>query len=383
MQYTVQDVFKRFGDKYLGIYRPTYEQKTVYNKILQCRTEQLGTRIYKCGSCEKRVYAYNSCKDRHCPMCQSYRKEVWIEEHRKDILNTPYFHVVLTPPKELHVVFYHNQKTMYDLLFDMASKTILELCESKKYLGAKVGITAMLHTWSQKGNYYPHLHMIVTGGGINKLGRYIYSKKDFLPNQVIAKRFSKNMLQGIKRSELEFFNKYEYLNKKENFDEYLKPLYDAKWGVFSKEPFNNVEETYEYLGKYAFRVCMTNDRIEGFDDTHVYFNYKDHNDRSIKKVMKLRGEEFIRKFLLHALPKSYMKIRYYGILAGKNKKDRMKKLKILTKTAMQLREKLEILNKIVGRDVTKCTCCGGTLKLLTKIFKPPPGSSNDKTILVT
>ena len=157
-------------------------------------------------------------------------------------------------------------------------------------------------------------------------------------------------------------------------------------GVVSKEPFKNAEETYEYLGKYAFRVCMTNDRIEDLDETYVYFNYKDHNDRSIKKVMKLRGEEFIRKFLLHALPKSYMKIRYYGILAGKNKKDRMRKLKLLTKTAHQLREKLaklEILNKIVGRDVTKCTCCGGTLKLLTKIFKPPPGSSKDKSVLIT
>ena len=157
MKYTIQQIFNQFSDEYLEKYSPSYEQKKVLNKILECRTKTLGTRIYQCDHCGKKVFAYNSCKDRHCPSCQNYKKEVWIDNHKNDILDITYFHVVTTIPSELHPIFYHNQEKMYSTLFRAASETVMELCEDDKYLGVKVGITAMLHTWSQKGNYHGSL----------------------------------------------------------------------------------------------------------------------------------------------------------------------------------------------------------------------------------
>jgi hypothetical protein len=382
MEYTIQQIFKNFGDKYLKKYTPSYEQRKAYNKILDCRTEKLGTRIYQCENCGKQVFTYNSCKDRHCPSCQNYKKEVWIDNHKDDILDITYFHVVLTVPAELHPIFYHNQKKMYSILFKVASETIMELCEDDKYLGAKVGITAMLHTWSQKANYHPHIHMIVTGGGLDKLGHWKDSKSDFLlPVQVISRKFRGKLLANIKQQDLAFYNDYKYLKDKEELRKYLSPLYKKEWVCYSKPPFNTVGEIYEYLGRYAFRVCMSNERIEKIEKEYVYFNYKDRKDRNIKKIEKIKGEEFIRKFLMHSLPDSFMKIRYYGLMASKGKKERINKLKILTKTKTireKFKNKIELLNKMIGRDITKCKECNGNLVLIQSDLynKSPPQLSN-------
>ena len=374
MSYSIQQVFKKFKDSYLKNNRLNYEQSSVFNNILNCRTETLGTRIYKCEDCGKTVFTYNSCRNRHCPNCQDYKKEVWIQDHKEDILNISYFHVVVTVPAELHIVFYHNQRKMYNLLFKASSETMIELCEDKKYLGIKVGITSMLHTWSQKGNYHPHIHMIVTGGGLDKLGKFKKSKKNFLiPVKVLSKKFRGKLLSMIKEEELEFYNEYEYLKDKNKLKTYLSPLYKKDWVCYSKPPFNNVGETYKYLGRYAYRVCMSNERIVKMNDSHVWFTYKDRFDRNIKKITKVKGEEFIRRFLMHSLPKSFMKIRYYGILSGKGRKEKINKLKRLTNTLNQKEEKLsklELLNKILGKDITKCINCNGEMHLIRQILPP-------------
>lgn len=374
MSYSIQQVFKKFKDSYLKNNRLNYEQSSVFNNILNCRTETLGTRIYKCEDCGKTVFTYNSCRNRHCPNCQDYKKEVWIQDHKEDILNISYFHVVVTVPAELHIVFYHNQRKMYNLLFKASSETMIELCEDKKYLGVKVGITSMLHTWSQKGNYHPHIHMIVTGGGLDKLGKFKKSKKNFLiPVKVLSKKFRGKLLSMIKEEELEFYNEYEYLKDKNNLKTYLSPLYKKDWVCYSKPPFNNVGETYKYLGRYAYRVCMSNEKIVKMNDSHVWFTYKDRFDRNIKKIAKVKGEEFIRRFLMHSLPKSFMKIRYYGILSGKGRKEKINKLKRLTNTLNQKEEKLsklELLNKILGKDITKCINCNGEMHLIRQILPP-------------
>lgn len=214
MEYTVREVFREFSDKYLAKYKPSYEQRKVLNKILDCRTEKLGTRIYQCDKCGIKVFTYNSCKDRHCPSCLSYKKEVWIDSHKEDILDINYFHIVLEIPEELRPIFYHNQKSMYSLLFKTSSETIMELCDS--YLGVKVGITSMLHTWSQKGNYFPHIHMVVTGGGIDKLGRWIDCKKEeLLDKSIIVKKFRSNLIEEIKKvKELVCYGDYEYFKSR-------------------------------------------------------------------------------------------------------------------------------------------------------------------------
>ena len=369
MSYTIQQVFTKFQRLYLKKYTPSYEQAKTMKNIINCRTERLGTRIYQCQSCGKKVFAYDSCKDRHCPNCQNYQKERWIDNHRNDVFNTPYYHVVTTVPKLLHGIFYHNKEVMYNMLFKAATDTVLELAKDKKYLGADVGITAMLHTWSQTANYHPHIHMIVTGGGLNSLGEYIYCKDDFIPVEEISRVFSIKLLSLIKRSNsLSFYNQYEHLNDKEKLNEFLEPLYETEWVCYAKEPFKCVEETYEYLARYAFKVCMTNNRIVEIDDTHVTFKYRDPKDHANTKLMHIKGEEFIRKFLQHVLPKNFAKVRYYGLLAGRDKLKRLQKLKILTKTALQKiakRTLVEILNSINGKEVTKCEC-GGDLKLISK-----------------
>lgn len=376
MNQAIRQVFIKFGDTYLKKYHPNYDQKKVFNNISTCRTKELGTRIYQCEKCGHKIYAYNSCKDRHCPNCQDYKKEVWIEKHKNEILDITYYHIVTTVPAELHPIFYHNQKKMYNLLFKASCETILELCEDKKQLGAKVGITAMLHTWSQKANYHPHVHMIVTGGGINNLGEWIDSKDDyFLPVKVISRKFRGKLLSMIKEEELTFYKEYEYLNDKKELNKYLKPLYDKEWVCYSKKPFNNVGEVYEYLGRYAFKVCMSNERIVKVTDTHVVFTYKDRMDNNKEKTMKLKGEEFIRKFLMHSLPHSFMKIRHFGLLAGRDKNKRIKELKIKTKTKRRKEkqiEKISLLNKITGKDVTKCTKCDGLLLLISETYKKKP-----------
>ena len=377
MKNTIQQVFIKFKDSYLEKYTPSSEQSKAMSNIIDCRTEKLGTRIYQCEKCGKKIFTYDSCKDRHCPKCQNYKKEKWIEDHQEDIINTPYFHVVTTTPAELHGIFYHNKREMYNLLFKASVETIKELSRDKKYLGAEVGITAMIHTWSQKANYHPHIHMIVTGGGIDKRGKYKYSKEDFfLPIKVVSRLFRGKLLYYIKKSRtLKYYNQYEYLNEKKNLEAYLRPLYKKEWVCYCKEPFKNVGETYKYLARYAYRVCMTDDRIENITERHVEFKYRDRLDNSKKKIMKMKGEEFIRKFLLHILPTGFMKVRYYGLLAGRGKKERIKKLRVLTNAAYKekiRRSKLEILNEITGKDVSKCESCGGELKLIQRILRPPP-----------
>lgn len=376
MKNIIRQIFIKFKDSYLDKYNPNYNQHKVFNKIISCKTEDLGTRIYECENCGHRVFTYNSCRDRHCPNCQDYQKEVWINKHKSEILDITYYHVITTVPAELHVIFYHNRRKMYSLLFKASSETIMELCEDEKYLGAKVGITSMIHTWSQKALYHPHIHMIVTGGGIDKLGKWKNSKNEyFLPVKVISRKFRGKLLSMIKKENLEFYGKYKYLNDKNELNKYLKSLYEKEWVCYSKEPFENVGKVYEYLGRYAFRVCMSNERIVKVTDTHVYFKYKDRMNNNEEKIMKVKGEEFIRKFLMHTLPHSFMKIRHYGLFAGKGRNDRIKKLQLLTKTAKRVEDridKLSLLNKIIGRDVTKCQKCNGQLLLTVQKFKKPP-----------
>ena len=252
----------------------------------------------------------------------------------------------------------------------------MELTADEKYLGATPGIIEMLHTWNQVGSYHPHVHMIVTGGGITKDNKWVESKKDFfLPIKVIEAKFRGKLLSKIKKAKLKFYNEIEYLKDEEELKKYLEPLYEKTWICYCKAPFEKVENVYKYLARYVYKVCMSNERIEKITNKTVVFRYKDSNDRSIVKEMEIKGEEYIRRFLLHVLPKGFMKIRYCGIYAGKNKKERLKKVKKITKTKEDKKEilsKLELLNKINGFDVSRCKKCNGKLNLVKTIEKKKP-----------
>lgn len=378
MNNAIQQIFQEFGYKYKEQNTLNNEQQKVFNSITKCRTKSLGGHVYECTCCKRRTYTYNSCKNRHCPNCQDYKKERWIMQHEKDILDVPYFHVVFTIPGELHKIFYHNKRKCYNLILKCAAETIMELTEDEKYLGATPGILAMLHTWTQVANYHPHVHMIITGGGLTKSGLWKKSKNDFfLPIKVIEAKFRGKLLSKLKGEKLKFYNELKYLNTSKELQKYLAPLYEKQWICYCKTPFKSVKSVYDYLGRYVYKVCMSNERIEQITEDTVTFKYKDSNDRSIEKKMTLYGEEFIRRFMLHVLPKGFMKIRYYGVFAGRNKNKRMERLKIITKTKQIVENflsKIELLNKINGFDVTKCRYCNEGGLMLIKVIpstKPP------------
>ena len=382
MELSVQEVFNKFGDKYMDMYVPSYNRLNIYNKIKTCRTKEQGVRIYKCSDCGKKIYTYKSCMDRHCPTCLDYKKEVWIEKHKQDILDINYYHVVLLLPRELYPLFYYNQKIMYDLLFKVSSDVIIDTC--REYLGIDVGVTSILHTWSQKGKYYPHMHMLVTGGGINKLGKWIDS--ELVNEEIIKTRFKNRMLKVMKKLRLDFYGKYEYLSNYDKYINYLDNMNMEQFNCYKKEPFSDVMDIYEYFGKYAFKVCITNERIKKMDDNYVYFTYKNYENKNEEKISKVKGEEFIRRFMTHTLSKSFVKIRYYGIMSCKNKTKKMKKLRILTKTkniTQGFTDKIDLLKKILGNDVTKCPKCNGKLYLYKEVYtnKSPPAVSH-KSIFI-
>lgn len=373
---TIQDVFKKFGNIYLEKYNPNYLQLSVFNKIINCKTDKMGYHIYECNECHKRVYTYNSCRDRHCPNCGEYKRILWINNHKKDIIDVNYLHVVFTIPRELRKIFYYNQEVCYNILLKVSSDVIIN---SSKY---QIGLVSMLHTWSQTANYHPHIHMILTDGGIylNKWIDHINLDMD-----KIEKEFRYRLLKELKRDDLKFYGNISYLNNELSYYEYLDKLKDIRFICYKKSPFNNVDSVYEYLSKYVYRVCMTNDRIIDITNDRVTFKYKDTYNRDIDRTMSIKGEEYIRKYLLHVLPKNFMKIRYYGIYSNKFKRKKLKRAIIITKTK-KIKEKLlskrEILNMINRRDIFKCKYCSGSLIHVKEVKKKkPPWIKQNKEVL--
>lgn len=380
--YKIQEIFKKFGNDYFNNYGIDYNKLNIYNQIIDCRTNKMGVCIYKCPKCNNNIYLYKSCLNRHCPTCLDYKKEVWLSRHKEDILDINYYHIVLCIPRELNIIFYYNQKIMYNLLFDISSKVLLDIC--KKYLSLDVGITSILHTWSQTGKYYPHIHMLITGGGINNLGKYIDSK--LVSEDIIKTRFKNKLLKEIKKKRLSFYGKYSYLNNYDNYIKYIDNIYNKEFICYKNKPYNSVNDIYEYFSKYAFKICMTNDRIIRYDDKYVYFTYKDYHNKNINRVSRVKGIEFIRRYLDHTLPKNFVKIRYYGILSCKNKIIKMNKLRILTKTKRikdNFINKINILKKMLGRDVTRCNKCNSKLYLYKETYgnKSPPKYKNKSVLL--
>ena len=378
----IQEIFLKFGQEFNGSKNMSYDQIKVFNSITKCKTKTLGSHIYTCNSCGEVVYSYNSCRNRHCPNCGDFKKEMWIESHNSNILDVSYYHVVLAIPDKLHKVFYHNKKVCYDLLLKAASETILELVSNPKYLSVTPGIVSMLHTWNQTGSYHPHVHLIVTGGGKTYHGTW-KNVDAFLPIELIEKYFKNKLILALKKANLLFYNEMEYLNDKDNLNVYLDNLLNITWLCYARCPFEKVESVYKYLAKYVYKVWITNEKIKKINDKTVVFEYKDSKDRSNIKYMKIKGEEFIRRYLLHVLPKNFMKIRYYGLFAGRDKHKRMAYLRIITRTRKskdKLLSKIELLNKINGFDVTKCKRCQGKFTLIKVIIpeKPPDNKENKR-----
>ena len=332
------------------------------NSIEQCRTAALGGHMDICPECGFSKPSYNSCRNRHCPKCQAFAKERWIDARKADLLNVPYFHVVFTVPSELYGTFYANQRLCYDLLFRCVSETLQKLSLDKKYLGAAVGLTAVLHTWGQNLHYHPHIHCIVPAGGLDSLGRWKSAKKKFfLPVRVLSRKFRGKLLAYLK------------LQISDLSKSLMDACYKKEWVVYCKPPFRNASCVVEYLGRYTHRIAISNNRIIGLENGQVAFRWRDYKDHNRWKTMTLSADEFIRRFLMHVLPTGFMKIRHFGFLSSRGKHVSLASCKKQTCTAIVNTERLSteaLLQKILGRKPTQCPGCGKNT-LMHSCLSPP------------
>jgi hypothetical protein len=359
----LQDIIREYGDEFLQKYTLNAVQWKAFNDILYCRTAAMGGHIDKCDKCDHQRISYNSCRNRHCPKCQTLAKEQWIENQERYLLNAGYFHVVFTVPCELNMVFRQNQEIMYNILFKAVSETLLELGQNPKYLGAKLGITAILHTWGQNLLYHPHIHCVVPGGGLTDDGRWKYTrKKFFIPVKVLSKKFRGKFLALMRAAKLRFGGTINHLNNQRDYDSFIADLYRKSWVTYCKPPFDSAAKVIQYLGRYTHRVAISNNRILSMQDGRVSFRWRDYADNNNTKVMTVPALEFIRRFMSHVLPKGLRKIRHYGILASGGKTKRIQLCKRLTNTAdnhrNEPRKLFDILLDKLGDSFLKCPRCG-------------------------
>lgn len=356
MGFSIQQIFREYGSEYIKMHKLSKEQWKVYNAVINCKTQGLGIHTITCEECGETHIALNSCRNRHCPNCQAYAREKWIEKESSNLLDCHYFHIVTTIPSELNDIVLHNQKECYDILFKATSETILELAKDNKWLGAKVGLTSVLHTWGQTLEFHPHIHSIVTGGGLQN-NKWIQSKEEYLFKvQVLSSLFRGKFLAMLKESDLTFPKDKEYLKNQYEFNKFLEPLYKKTWITYIEPPKGSPENVIEYIGRYSFRVAISNERIKNISDGKVTFEYKDYKDEGKIKTMTISAEEFIRRFLLHVLPNRFTKIRHYGILSNRNKSTIIKLCRILIRTIVNYDFSINIKRKL---KEFVCPCCGG------------------------
>jgi len=370
----VQDIFNKFYSEYKKMYNTCSIQDKAAQDIMNCRTSAMGGHIDECDNCGYIHISYNSCRNRHCPLCQSIPKEKWIDARKEEILNAPYFHVVFTVPDEIKMIIFQNQKLLYSLMYKTVSDTLVELSASKKYLGAQIGFISVLHTWGQCLIFHPHIHTIVLAGGLTKDKKWqCSSKKFFIPVKVLSNMFRGKFLYQLKQyyneNKLEFYGESKEFENPEVFQSLLNSCYKKSWYIYSKRPFSSPTAVIEYLGRYTHRVAISNNRIVGIDGNSVTIKYKDYKENSKEKLMTLSGIEFIRRFLMHVLPKGFVKLRHYGILGNRNKKTKLELCRKLTKSIKIISKfknlsTIEIFKIITGKDITKCPACGeGSMKL--------------------
>lgn len=348
-------------------YLASGQQAKAATGIINCKTSKLGGHKYKCEDCGHSTIHYNSCRNRHCPSCQGVNKELWVDQQKKNILHAPYFHVVFTMPEQLHMIIYHNQKLLYDLMYKAVAETLMELSADKKYLGAQIGFFSVLHTWGQNLHFHPHIHSVVLAGGLDKYNQWRESsKKFFIPVRVLSKKFRGKFLYYLKQyyqqGQLIFYNTTEIYQDPKQFQRLIDECYNLDWYSYTKRTFSGPLAVVKYLGRYTHRIAISNQRILSFNNETVTFGVKDYKNDNKNKTVTMKGTEFIRRFLMHILPNRFVKIRHYGILANRNRKTKLARCRKLTKSPsirplFEGKSTLEIASILLKRDITICPGC--------------------------
>lgn len=350
----------------------SYEKK-VLNAIINCRTSKLGRHKLFCDNCGYTEISYNSCRNRHCPKCQGSNGFKWVDKKMKDILPVEYYHAVFTVPDTLNKIILYNKKIAYKLLFKAVSKTLLEVAGNKKNLGAKIGFISVMHTWDQLLNFHPHIHCIVTGGGLSMdKSKWISSKKKYLlPVKILSKVFRGKFLSFLekyyKKGKLKFTGKIKQFNDPVIFKNILKTSASKDWVVYCKKPFAGPDQVFNYLARYTHRVGISNSRIVSMKDGNVTFIYKDRQNNK-KKTATISALTFVKRFLLHILPSGFVKIRHYGFLANCIRQKMILKIKELLKDCVLIEDLNQSIMYQTRIDKFLCPKCRkGELQLLRLI----------------
>ena len=321
----VADIFRRYGPAHRQAPGASVsrDQRRTMTAIEVCRTAALGGHVEQCESCGYQRITFNSCRNRHCPKCQSLARAQWLDERQAELLETEYFHVVFTVPEEIAAIAYQNKTVAYNILFRAAAQTLRTIAADPKHLGAQLGFLAVLHTWGQTLLHHPHVHCIVPGGGLSPDGtRWVACRPGFfLPVRVLSRLFRRLFLEQLQQAfaagTLQFFSALVHLQEPHAFAAYLAPLRQTEWVVYAKRPLGGPRQVLDYLGRYTHRVAISNNRLLSMEDGQVAFRWKDYRHHDKPKTMSLTAEEFIRRFLLHVLPPGFQRIRHCGFLGNR------------------------------------------------------------------
>ncbi len=371
----VADIFRSHGPAWrrANAGHVSLGQLKVMSAIENCRTAALGGHVARCEDCAYTTIAYNSCRNRHCPKCQGAAAKQWLAEREADLLPVPYYHVVFTLPAPISDIAYQNKAAIYDILFKASAETLIAIAADPKHLGARVGITSVLHTWGSALTHHPHVHMIVPGGGISLDGSKWVSCRPgfFLPVRVLSRLFRRLFLEKLMAAHgagrLNFFGDHAPLADTQTFAAYLEPLRRSEWVVYAKKPFGGPEAVLAYLARYTHRVAIADSRLIAFDEQSVTFKWKDYRieGRDRYKGMTLATDEFIRRFLIHVLPKGLHRIRHYGLFAKSSCADNIARARELLAVA---KPQDEPAGAAVDHSKPPCPCCGGRM-IIIEVFQ--------------
>jgi Putative transposase/Transposase zinc-binding domain len=372
----VADIFRGHGAAWRQVNagHVSLGQLKVMSAIESCRTAALGGHVARCEDCLHATIAYNSCRNRHCPKCQGAAAKEWLAERAAELLPVPYYHVVFTLPAPIGDIAYQNKAVIYDLLFKASADTMLTIAADPKHLGARIGITSVLHTWGSALTHHPHVHMIVPGGGIALDGtRWVSCRPGFfLPVRVLSRLFRRLFLEKLAAAHaagrFNFFGRCAHLSEARAFATYLAPLRKAQWVVYSKRPFGGPQAVLAYLSRYTHRVAISNSRLIAFDGNGVTFRWKDYRAeaRQRQKIMTLATNEFIRRFLIHVLPTGFHRIRHYGLFASAKRAENIARARQLLNAPAPQKEVRDAVADIDEPQTLShpCPCCGGRMIII-------------------
>jgi len=368
----VADIFRLYGPTYRESHAAsmTSGQLRVMQAIEVCRTAELGGHVEQCDRCGHQIITYNSCANRHCPKCQSLARAKWLEKQRAQVLPIPYFHVVFTVPDKIASVALQNKRVVYRILFRSVSETLLRIAADPKHLGAQIGFLAVLHTWGQNLMHHPHVHCVVSGGGLSpERSRWIPCRKAFFVSVRVLSRLFRGLFlyylrEAFEAGKLKFSGTLQELNDRQTFKTLLKNCRKIEWVVYSKPPFGGPGQVLDYLGRYTHRVAISNHRLVSLKDAKVTFRWRDYKDGNKQKQMTLDAHEFIRRFLLHVLPHGIVRIRHYGFLANPHREEKLALCRELlqadphdTTSPSQQGDWKAFLERLTGESLGLCPAC--------------------------